>query len=190
MVGITRSKVMLFLVAFVASVAFGFGGFRGFWLFATSPFLEECEVRGKATRPPPRFGTRIQLVSERGFGSFRNAGEMVSGEWFLGRGFWEVVSGKWFLGSGFWRVVSGGWFLASGFWEVVSGKWFLGSGFREVVSGEWFLGAGFWEVVSGKWFLGSGFWGLASGDWFLGSGFWGLVSDKCISFFWGGVVKV
>ena len=44
---------LLTLVAFVASVAFvafGFRCFRGFWLFATSPSLEECEVRGTATR--------------------------------------------------------------------------------------------------------------------------------------------
>ena len=61
------------------------------------------------SRPPPRFGTRIQLVSERGFGSFRNAGQTVSGKRFLGTGFWEVVSGEWFLGSGFWEV-----FLGSG----------------------------------------------------------------------------
>ena len=37
-------------VASVAFVAFGFRCFRGFWLFATSPSLEECEVRGTATR--------------------------------------------------------------------------------------------------------------------------------------------
>ena len=87
----------------------------------------------------PRFGTRIQLLSERGFGSFWNA---VPG-WFLASGFWEVVSGEWFLGSGFWQAVSGKWFLGSGFWRVVSGEWFLGSGFWEVVSGE-FLANGFW----------------------------------------------
>ena len=46
----------------------------------------------------PRFGTRIQFVSERGFRSFWNA---VPGL-FLGIGFWRVVSGEWFLGSGFW----------------------------------------------------------------------------------------
>ena len=83
--------------------------------------------------PPPRFVTRIQLFSERGFGSFRNAGHMVSGKWFL-----EVVSGEWFLGSGFWGVVFGKWLLGSGFWGVVFGKWLLGSGF-----GEWFLGSVF-----------------------------------------------
>ena len=65
---------------------------------------------------------------------------MVSGEWFLGSGFWEGVSGKGFL-----EAVSGEWFLTSGFWGVVSGEWFLTSGFWGVVSGEWFLGSGFWR---------------------------------------------
>ena len=80
---------------------------------------------------PPRFGMRIQLVSERGFWIVLERGSIwVSGEWFLGvTGFWEVVFGKWFLGSGFWGVVSGEGFVASGFWRVVSGEWFLGSGF-------------------------------------------------------------
>ena len=63
---------------------------------------------------PPRFGTRIQLVSERGFWIVLERGSSV--------GFWGVVSGEWFLGSGFWRVVSGKWFLARGFWAVVVGK--------------------------------------------------------------------
>ena len=71
-----------------------------------------------AERPPPRFGTRIQLVSERGFGSERGSNglwEVVSGN--LGTGFWEPVSGKWILG-----LVSGDWLLGSGLWGVASGK--------------------------------------------------------------------
>ena len=114
------------------------------------------EERGRI-RPPIRFGTRIQLVSERAFGSFQNAGHMVFGGRFLGSGFWGLVSGKWFLGSGSWEVVSG-WEVASGwklvFCRPVSGKWFLGTGFWE---------SGFWQPVSGKWFLGTGFWEVVSG---------------------------
>ena len=44
---------LLWLLAFlasVASVAFVAFGFRCLWLFATSPSLEECEVRGIAAR--------------------------------------------------------------------------------------------------------------------------------------------
>ena len=53
------SSWLLWLLAFLASVAsvafvaFGFRCSRGFWLFATSPSLEECEVQGTSPTPPP-----------------------------------------------------------------------------------------------------------------------------------------
>ena len=58
-------------VASVAFVAFGFRCFRGFWLFATSPSLEECEVRGTATRcKTVLFSSRRFLSWLLAFGGF------------------------------------------------------------------------------------------------------------------------